>query len=138
MKAVGMILCMIVCVLLSTSGAALASDSSFNGFLERFLSDEQFRMNRIRLPLIAHLGNKAVVKVSVERWSRKQIKDNLPLLLSKQELAKQGLKQSLHKRSNSRIEIFQYMPEADSYLLTYRFEKMRGNWFLTFFEDASL
>ena len=138
MKTVGMIIILLAGLLLSANGAKLAPDSSFNSFLERFLSDKQFQMDRIKLPLIAQLGHQGAGKVRVERWSRKQLKKNLSLPLSKRELAKEGMKQSLRKLSDSRTEVFQYKPESDSYLVTYRFEKIRGNWYLTLYKDESL
>jgi hypothetical protein len=57
--------------------------------------------------------------------------------LSVAELAAEVLSQEIKKISATRIDAFQFRDEADSYLVTYRFELRKGSWFLTWFEAGS-
>ena len=112
-------------------------DDRFDVFLEKFISDSGFRSGRIVDPLPVKVGNVQVQDVQTERWSRADVRKKLTSLLPPAELKAQGLSQRVRKISGSRVEVSQWRPGTSDVLLTYRFQKLRGAWMLTHFDDAS-
>ena len=116
---------------------AAESADTFDAFLKRFVADNRFRLQRTTYPLAAHLGNACEEDWKTEKWPRSRVeKENLKPL-SVAELAANGLSQEIKKISATRIEVFQFRDEADSYLVTYRFELKKGSWVLAWFEEGS-
>jgi hypothetical protein len=132
----------VVALLFLAAGSARAqqaasADPSFDDFLTKFSSDAHFRLDRIQYPLSVRVGNAAVVEVRVEKWQRDQVRKELPPLLSPAELKEKGLDQRVKRASGTRVVVVQFRPEAQSTLRNYTFERVKGRWFLTRFEDAS-
>lgn len=115
----------------------LEPPETFGSFLDRFLSEKQFRLARIRYPLIARLGSSCEGDLRVEKWSRAKTQEAAVRPMSPVELAAEGLTQRIKKVSAHRVEVFQFREEADSHLVTYRFELKGSAWYLTWFEDRS-
>jgi len=131
-------------VVLGLSGTSLWAqsappppDASFGDFLAKFASDPVFRRDRVRDPLTVRLFDKATGEVHKESWARERFRRDLPPLLSAADLKEKGLDQRIKKTSGTRNQVVQYRPEARDYLKTYTFEKVKGLWFLSQFEDAS-
>lgn len=112
-------------------------DASFDEFLARFAADARFRMDRIRDPLPVRIGDAAAGDVRREAWRREQCRRDLPPALSLAELKEKGLEQRVRRASGTRVEVVQFRPEARSVLRTYTFEKIKGLWYLSRFDDAS-
>jgi hypothetical protein len=134
--------CLFAVVLLALEASrGVAADrrtlEPFENFLLRFVVEKQFRMDRVRYPLIAKLGNSCEEDWRVEKWSKATTQKRGVTPLSASELAAENLKQRITKLSPRKIEVFQFRDEADSYLLTYRFELVGARWYLTYFEDLS-
>lgn len=117
--------------------AGVESSAKFDTFLKRFVADRHFRSERTMYPLRARLGNECEENWKTEKWPRARVMKEDVRPLSAAELAAQDLSQEVRNISASRIEVFQFKDEADSYLLTYRFERRNGCWFLTWFQDES-
>ncbi|HYM60902.1 MAG TPA: hypothetical protein VEZ11_08415 [Thermoanaerobaculia bacterium] len=132
-------LCLLVVALHSCSSTVTPSPraEAFEPFLGRFIADEGFRLHRITYPLSVKLGDKCEGEWEEASWPREKARSEGVAPLTKQELKADGLKQRITRVSSGKVEVFQYQPEADSYLLTYRFELVGGLWFLTYLEDAS-
>jgi hypothetical protein len=57
--------------------------------------------------------------------------------LSLEQLAEKGLEESINS-VDSAMEVFQFRPEADSYLILYKFSREQNSWRLTLLRDSSL
>jgi hypothetical protein len=128
-------------LLVLEAAGGLAADrrrpEPFEGFLPRFIADEQFRLQRVRYPLTVKLGSSCEEDWQFEKWSKARVRKEGVAPLSPSGLAAKGLEQRVTKLSPGKIEVLQYRDEADSYLLTYRFELVARRWYLTYLEDSS-
>ena len=136
------ILCVAVLTLcffpaLSLAQAAPGPDKSFDEFFQRFIAEQTFRLDRTSNPLKVKVGNPRSGDVRSEKWDRKQVRSDLPVPMTAVELKEKSLDQRVKRHSQTRIEVVQYSPGADTTLLLYTFQLSRGHWFLTHFENSS-
>lgn len=106
-------------------------------FLQEFVTSRSFQLSRTQVPLPMSLGSACEGDVSEERWPRAKVESDLILPLDDADLAFRGLSQRLTVESSTAFEVFQYREEADSYLIAYRFELIRGKWRLVRVTDES-
>ena len=136
MKYLGLLLAL---VLTAASNPSIASSKEpFKEFLARFASEPEFRSQRIADPLSIRIGNEALSEVASEKLPAARAVALTAPLLSETVLVERGLRQRISRVSGSTMEVFQYRDEADSYLVTFRFELRGGKWFLTSFCDDSM
>jgi len=128
-------LCLAPALLLAQ--AASEPDRSFDEFFQRFIGEQPFRLDRTSNPLKVKIGNPRSGDVRSERWDRKQVKSDLPVPMTSDQLKEKSLDQRVKRHSQTRIEVVQYSPGADTTLLLYTFQLSRGHWFLTHFENSS-
>ena len=132
-------LTLILVALIGASNAvAQQSGESFEQFLSQFASDAAFRVSRTSDPLPVQIGSELVSEVLKEKWPASRVAAKTAPLLSKQGLSAQGLQQRITKLGAREIEVFQYREEADSYMITYRFELRNGKWYLAAYLDESM
>jgi hypothetical protein len=117
--------------------AAPGPDKSFDEFFQRFVAEQLFRLDRTSNPLKVKIGNPRAGDVRSEKWDRKQVKSDLPVPMTADQLKEKSLDQRIRRHSHTRIEVVQYSPGADTTLLLYTFQLSRGHWFLTHFENSS-
>ena len=123
---------------LLSSLAGAVEPETFALFLSRFCSDSAFRVERTPVPLSVNLGNKADGEPVRENWSKEEVARSFIPPLSASKLREYGLAERLSICGPQCREIFQYRREADSYLLSYRFERRENLWFLVEYRDESL
>ena len=116
---------------------AAPDDRSFEEFLQRFVAEQPFRVDRTTYPLPVRIGDPRVVEVRSEKWTRKQVQSDLPSPLAPGQLKDRGLEQRVKRHSSTKVDVIQFRPGADSYILIYTFQRLRGRWSLTRFEDVS-
>jgi hypothetical protein len=117
--------------------AASGPDKSFDDFYQRFLAEQPFRLDRTSNPLKVKIGNPRAGDVRSERWDRRQVKSDLPVPLTVDQLKEKSLDQRIRRQSHTRITVVQYSPGADTTMLVYTFQLSKGRWFLTHFENSS-
>jgi len=128
----------LLCIL--AAGAVRAEErvsaEAFPGFLARFITDEAFRLSRIKLPLRGILGNPTDPRIK-EKWAREQLADKLTVPVASDRLEAEGLEETMSNLSGGVLEVRQSQRESDSYILFYRFKLKGGQWFLVEFENGS-
>jgi hypothetical protein len=117
--------------------AASGPDKSFEEFFQRFIAEQLYRLDRTSNPLRVKIGNPRSGDVRSEKWDRKQVKSDLPVPMTVDQLKEKSLDQRVKRHSQTRIEVVQYSPGADTTMLLYTFQLSRGHWFLTHFENSS-
>jgi hypothetical protein len=122
---------------LAVGQQAAPNDRSFEDFLRRFVAEQPFRLDRTTYPLPVRIGNPRVVEVRSEKWTRKQVQGDLPSPLTPGQLKVRGSEQRLKRHSSTKVDVIQFRPEADSYILIYTFQRLKGRWYLTRFENTS-
>jgi uncharacterized protein DUF4348 len=121
----------------TTSTLAARANEDFASFFRRFVSERTFRISRVPLPLEVTMGNVCGETKDDSKWSRREYMKEFTPPLSSEQLTSRGLSESVTQVSLTEVAVFQYRDEADSYLLTYTFRRIRGHWVLTHFEDMS-
>jgi Domain of unknown function (DUF4348) len=117
--------------------AASDPDKSFEDFFQRFIAEQTFRLDRTSNPLRVKIGNPRSGDVRSEKWERKQVRSDLPVPMTAEQLKEKSLDQRVKRHSRTRIEVVQYSPGADTTMLLYTFQISKGHWFLTHFENSS-
>jgi hypothetical protein len=120
----------------STYGRPCNESDGFGAFFSRFTGEEQFRDERIVFPLHALVGSPSEGQ-SKERWSKEQLAASFNVPVLSQHLEKEGLREETRRLSPKEVEVEQFIPEADSYNVTYRFKLKRGCWYLVHYEYSS-
>ena len=128
-------LCLFPALLLGQ--AAPGPDKSFDEFFQRFIAEQLFRLDRTYNPLRVKIGNPRSGDVRSEKWDRKQVKSDLPVPMTSDQLKEKSLDQRIKRHSHTKIEVVQYSPGADTTMLLYTFQLSKGRWFLTRFENSS-
>lgn len=114
-------------------------EEAFQPFLKRFAEDLAFRMKRIVFPLVVRYGEPRLGAPEVEVWGEGTITAlKYPLILSRAQLKKEGLEQSITVSTTHYAEVYHQRAEADSYRRTYSFRKIETCWFLETIRDTSL
>ena len=132
------LIAMVLTVVATSTSASDVKPEQFAAFLARFVSDESFRLSRVRLPLPAAIGNEESDEVRKYRWSKAEVRENLQEPHSKDELTKEGLDQEITWLSSTHVKLFQFRPDADSYLIECHFRRVHGQWYLTSYRDFSM
>jgi len=132
---VALLLCLVSALFLAQAPAG--PDKSFDEFYQAFLAEQPFRLDRTSNPLRVKVGNPRSGEVRSERWDRRQVKSNLPVPMTLDQLKEKQLDQRIRKHSSTKIEVVQYSPGVDTTMLQYVFQLSRGHWFLTHFENSS-
>src|SRR5207245_6474010 len=101
-----------------------------------FIGNARFRLQRVVTPLPADVPPGCGGSL-VEKWGRAEVTKNLVVPLSRRELEAEYLSQKITEVSGTEISLFQFRPEADSYLITYTFRLRNGRWYLVGYQDAS-
>jgi hypothetical protein len=111
----------------------------FTVFIKHFRRDRTFRESRIRFPLPVDLSSTCEEEPgrSKARWGRAEFRKSFVVPQERAALSAEGLDRQLTERSATEIQLFQFRPEADSYLVTYTFRLRSGRWFLVGYEDGS-
>jgi hypothetical protein len=122
---------------LAVGQQAAPNDRSFEEFFQRFVAEQPFPLDRTTYPLPVRIGDPRVVEVRSETWTRKQVQSDLPSPLTLGQLKARGLEQRVKRHSSTKVDVMQFRPEADSYILIYTFQRLKGRWYLTRFQDAS-
>jgi hypothetical protein len=117
--------------------AASGPAKSFDEFFQRFIAEQPFRLDRTSNPLRVKIGNPRSGDVRSEKWERKQVRSDLPVPMTSDQLKEKSLDQRVRRHSHTRIEVVQYSPGADTTMLLYTFQLSKGHWFLTHFENSS-
>ena len=114
-----------------------SSAEDFDSFLTRFLTDKEFRRDRVPVPLTAVLAVCGPETPKVEHWSREEIDRQGFYPLDRAGLDAEGLTQRVERISEGETELTQYQEESDSYVAVFRFSLRGGQWFLVKVEDRS-
>lgn len=111
---------------------------SFETFFEKFVKQSEFRSSRIEYPLTAKIGHSDDLGIETLHWTPEQVAKEFTPPLSREELKIKGYNQRIRWSTKEKLYVFQFLDEADSYLLMYHFHVVHGKWFLYLYEDASL
>jgi len=110
----------------------------FRSFFTRFVRDGGFRSTRISYPLTAFIGNKDSEEVHHYRWSKRQVAEKMEPPVAAADLASRGLEERIVCNDAPHMTVFQFRPDADSYMIEYHFTRRGRTWFLTFYRDSSM
>jgi hypothetical protein len=110
----------------------------FRSFFTRFVRDDGFRSTRISYPLTAFIGNQDSDEVHHYRWSKRQVAAKMEPPVSAADLASRGLEERIVCNDSHHMTVFQFRPEADSYMIEYQFTRRGRAWFLTVYRDSSM
>lgn len=114
-------------------------DASFRGFLNQFTSDITFQTGRIILPLVYRNGMYSLMDPEIQLWDLQRIRKlKDPIILSRKQREERHIEESMLIVTQSYAEVFHSKPEADSYLLLYKFRNLDGCWYLEELHDKSL
>ncbi len=122
---------------LAAAQQAPPNDGPFEEFFLRFVAEKPFRLDRVSYPLTVRIGDARVGEVRSESWARKQVQSDMPVPLTAEELKTKGLEQRIKRQSGTRVDVMQFRLEGERYMVTYTFQRLKGRWFLTRFDNAT-
>ena len=122
---------------LAAGQTAPPNDGPFEEFFQRFVAEQPFRLDRVSYPLSVRIGDARVGEVRSESWARKQVQSDMPAPLTAEGLKSKGLEQRIKRQSGTKVDVMQFRLEGESYMVTYTFQRLKGRWFLTRFQNAS-
>ena len=111
-------------------------DDSFASFLKKFSADRSFQQMRMSYPL--------VIRSTAEGYGSLQVLEQstvaglkAPVYSTAEEKQKGRLRTEFPVKTDTYVEIFEYLPDTDVTLLTYQFRKQGNCWYLEGVIDRS-